>query len=90
MAAAIDGGEDYFCIDSKPIEICRPACAKRCSMGKNEIEKAPSFGYCASQGVYYYGSLVSTKKSKEFFEIIEIQIVIADFEAQRFEITFAV
>lgn len=55
MAAAIDGGEDYFCIDSKPIEICRPACAKRCSMGKNEIEKAPSFGYCASQGVYYYG-----------------------------------
>ena len=63
MAAAIDGGEDYFCIDSKPIEICRPACAKRCSMGKNEIEKAPSFGYCASQGVYYYGSLVSTKKS---------------------------
>ena len=29
----------------------------------NEIEKAPSFGYCASQGVYYYGSLVSTKKS---------------------------
>ena len=30
---------------------------------KNEIEKAPSFGYCASQGVYYYGSLVSTKKS---------------------------
>ena len=59
MAAAIDGGEDYFCIDSKPIEICRPACAKRCSMGKNEIEKAPSFGYCASQGVYYYGSLVS-------------------------------
>ncbi len=24
-------------------------------MGKNEIEKAPSFGYSASQGVYYYG-----------------------------------
>lgn len=23
--------------------------------GQNEIEKAPSFGYCASQGVYYYG-----------------------------------
>ena len=23
MAAEIDGGEDYFCIDSKPIEVCR-------------------------------------------------------------------
>ena len=55
MAETMDGGEDYFCIDSKPIEVCRPARAKRCSMGKNEMEKAPSFGYCASQGVCYYG-----------------------------------
>ena len=23
--------------------------------GKNNLEKAPSIGYCASQGVYYYG-----------------------------------
>lgn len=55
MAETIDGGEDYFCIDSKPIVICRLARAKRCAMGKNEMEKVPSFGYCASQGVYYYG-----------------------------------
>lgn len=51
----IDGGEDYFCIDSKPIEVCRFARAKRCRMGKNNFEKAPSIGYCASQGIYYYG-----------------------------------
>ena len=69
MAAAIDGGEDYFCIDSKPIEICRVLFGLlggsqiRFAVHQNEIEKAPSFGYCASQGVYYYGSLVSTKKS---------------------------
>ena len=55
MANEIDGGEDYFCIDSNPIEVCRPARAGRCSMGKKDVEKAPSFGYCASQGVYYYG-----------------------------------
>ena len=55
MAAEMDGGEDYFCIDSKPIEICRIAGSKRCSMGKKDFEKAPSIGYCASQGVYYYG-----------------------------------
>ena len=24
-------------------------------MGKNNFEKAPSLGYCASQGMYYYG-----------------------------------
>lgn len=51
----MDGGENYFCIDSKLIEVCRFARAKRCSMGKNNFEKAPSIGYCASQGIYYYG-----------------------------------
>lgn len=55
IAEKIDGGEEYFCIDSKPIEVCRFARAKRCSMGKNNFEKAPSIGYCASQGIYYYG-----------------------------------
>jgi len=55
MALAMDGGEDYFCIDSKPVEVCRLSRAKRCSMGKGTPETAPSFGYCASQGVYYFG-----------------------------------
>ena len=55
MANEIDGGEEYFCIDSKPIEVCRLSRARRCSMGKKDMNKAPSFGYCASQGVYYYG-----------------------------------
>lgn len=55
IAERIDGGENYFCIDSKPIEVCRPARGKRCSMGRRDYERAPSFGYCASQGLYYYG-----------------------------------
>lgn len=38
----------------------------------------------------YKKSLVSTKKSQKFFEIIEIQFVRCDFGAQRFEITFTV
>ena len=48
MAEEMDGGEDYFCIDSKPIEVCRLSRSKRCSMGKGDFEKAPSTGYCAS------------------------------------------
>src|SRR5574344_1455484 len=55
IANHIDGGEAFFCVDSKPIEVCRLARGKRCKMGKTNFEKAPSFGYCASQGVYYYG-----------------------------------
>ena len=45
IANHIDGGEEYFCIDSKPIEVCRTARGKRCKMGKTDFEKAPSFGY---------------------------------------------
>src|SRR5574344_90504 len=55
IANYIDGGEEYSRIDSKPIEVCRTARGKRCKMGRSNFEKAPSFGYCASQGVYYYG-----------------------------------
>ena len=56
MAKEMDGGEEYFCIDSKPIEVCRVARGKRCKMGRTgAFEKAPDFGYCASQGTYFYG-----------------------------------
>ena len=55
MALEIDGTEDYFCIDSKPIEVCRLSRSKRCKMGKDEYRTAPAYGYCASQGAYYYG-----------------------------------
>ena len=41
MVSEMDGGEDYFCIDSKPIEVCRIARSKRCSMGKKDFGKAP-------------------------------------------------
>ena len=55
MVSEMDGDEDYFCIDSKPIEVCRIARSKRCSMGKKDYKKAPGVGYCASQSMCYYG-----------------------------------
>ena len=56
IANYIDSGEDYFCIDSKPIEACRLARGKRCKMGQNgDFATAPDFGYCASQGIYFFG-----------------------------------
>ena len=55
MALAMDGGEDYFCIDSKPVEVCRVARGRRCKVGKDTPDIAPNFGFCASQGMYYFG-----------------------------------
>lgn len=55
IAAKMDGAEEYFCIDSKPIEVCRLARGKRCKLGRTDGNRGPAFGYCATQGVYYYG-----------------------------------
>ena len=55
IALAIDAGEDMFCVDSKPVPVCRFARAKRCKLGKNDYATAPSFGYCASQNCYFFG-----------------------------------
>ena len=55
IANEIDSTESYFCIDSKPIEVCRIARSHRCKLGKEDYATAPSYGYCASQSNYYYG-----------------------------------
>ena len=55
IAKAIEGGEDVFSIDSKPVKVCQNARANRCQIGKDDIEHAPAWGYCASQKMYYYG-----------------------------------
>lgn len=55
VAVAIDGSEDVFCIDSKPVKVCQNARAKRCAIDRDNLEAAPDWGYCASQGMHYYG-----------------------------------
>jgi hypothetical protein len=55
IARDIDGGEFVFCIDSKPVKVCQNARANRCAMGKTDIDRAPAWGYCASQNMHYYG-----------------------------------
>ena len=55
LAEMMDGGEFLFSIDSKPIKVCQNARAKRCAMGKDDFERAPAWGYCASQNAHYYG-----------------------------------
>ncbi|WP_276878935.1 IS982 family transposase [Bacteroides heparinolyticus] len=55
VAVAIDGAEDVFCIDFKPVKVCQNARTKRCVMGRDNPEAAPDWGYCTSQGIHYYG-----------------------------------
>lgn len=55
IVAAMDGKENVFSIDSKPVKVCQNARASRCAMGKDDCRTAPQWGYCASQRTYYYG-----------------------------------
>ena len=55
IADKMDGAEEFFCIDSKPIEVCRLARASSCTMGATNYSSAPAIGYCASHNMYYFG-----------------------------------
>lgn len=47
--------EDYFIIDSMPIEVCKLSREKRSKICKEIYLTSPEKGYCASQKMYFYG-----------------------------------
>jgi len=47
--------EDYFIVDSMPLEVCKISREKRSKICKEQFENTPDKGYCASQDFYFYG-----------------------------------
>ena len=47
--------EDYYIVDSMPLEICKFARHNRIKICKKDFETAPSKGFCASQNMWFYG-----------------------------------
>jgi hypothetical protein len=47
--------EDYFVVDSMPLEVCKTARASRSKICKEQEFCFPDKGFCASQNFYYYG-----------------------------------
>lgn len=47
--------EDYFVVDSMPLEVCKISRASRSKICKEEEFCFPDKGFCASQNFYYYG-----------------------------------
>src|SRR5690606_27068323 len=47
--------EDYFVVDSMPLEICKFSRHNRIKICKEEFETAPAKGFCASQNNWFYG-----------------------------------
>ena len=55
LAARFVEFEEYFIIDSMPLEVCRISREKRSQVCREAFETAPDKGYCASQGQYFFG-----------------------------------
>ena len=47
--------EDYFIVDSMPLEVCKISRASRSTICKKNFQTSPDKGFCASQNMYYYG-----------------------------------
>jgi len=55
LASFFNEFEDYFIVDSMPLEVCKSARASRSTICKDDGFCYPDKGFCASQKMYYYG-----------------------------------
>jgi hypothetical protein len=55
LASYFNEFEDYFIIDSMPLEVCKLSRSSRSKICKDTAYAFPDKGYCASQGTNYYG-----------------------------------
>jgi hypothetical protein len=55
LAAQFLRFEDYFIIDSMPLEICKFSRHSRIKICKDDFETSPSKGFCASQNNWFFG-----------------------------------
>ncbi|MBP8994881.1 MAG: IS982 family transposase [Bacteroidales bacterium] len=55
LADKLTGSENYFIVDSMPLEICKLSRSSRTTICKEDYLTSPSKGYCASQKMHFYG-----------------------------------
>lgn len=55
LASCFNKFEDYFIVDSMPLEVCKLSRSSRSKICKENIFSIPDKGYCASQNSSYYG-----------------------------------
>ncbi len=55
IADQIIADDNYFIIDSMPLEVCKMSGANRSTICTESIESSPNHDYCASQQMRFYG-----------------------------------
>lgn len=55
LASYFNEFEDYFVVDSMPLEVCKLSRSSRSKICKEDDYASPDKGYCAAQSANYYG-----------------------------------
>lgn len=55
LSEKLIGSENYFIVDSMPLEVCKLSRSSRAKICKEDYLTSPSKGYCASQKMNFYG-----------------------------------
>ena len=55
LVQKLNCGQDYFIVDSMPLEVCKNARAARSRICKEQGHAFPNHGFCAAQNARYYG-----------------------------------
>lgn len=55
LSSCFNEFEDFFIVDSMPLEVCKLSRSSRSKICKEELYSRPNKGYCAAQGITYYG-----------------------------------
>lgn len=55
LASHFNEFEDYFVVDSMPLEVCKLSRSSRSKICKENLYANPDKGYCAAQNSHYYG-----------------------------------
>jgi hypothetical protein len=55
LASSLASSEDYYFVDSMPLETCKPGRARRTRICQETEESRPSYGYCAVHKTHYFG-----------------------------------
>ncbi len=55
MVKKLNEFEDYFVVDSMPLEVCKMSRSARCKICKEADYALPDWGYCATQKLHFYG-----------------------------------
>jgi hypothetical protein len=73
LADKFNSGENYFVVDSMPLEVCKLSRSSRSKICKETDYALPNRGYCASQKMHYYGyKLHAVCSVKGVFQSLDI------------------